>query len=72
MTKRTGCEARQHSDQMLCDHCGLAWDMNDPDPPECQRQMGRGSEVSGWLDRRARVNDSIARAAIGKMRKILE
>lgn len=29
------CEARQYSDQMLCDRCGLQWDVNDPDPPEC-------------------------------------
>lgn len=25
--------ARQYSDQMICS-CGLAWDMNDPCPPE--------------------------------------
>lgn len=35
MTKRTGCEARQYSDQMHCGRCGLQWDMNDDDPPEC-------------------------------------
>ncbi len=29
------CKARQYSDQMACE-CGLAWDMNDPDPPECR------------------------------------
>lgn len=29
------CEARQCSDQMVCDRCDLGWDMNDPDPPEC-------------------------------------
>ena len=33
--KRPGCSARQHSDQMCCGRCGLAWDMNDPDPPAC-------------------------------------
>lgn len=32
------CEARQYSDQMLCDRCGLQWDVNDPEPPECSRQ----------------------------------
>ena len=31
------CQARQHSDQMICSKCGLLWDINDPDPPECQR-----------------------------------
>ena len=29
------CQARQHSDQMICHKCGLVWDMNDPDPPVC-------------------------------------
>lgn len=29
------CKARQYSDQMMC-ACGLAWDVNDIDPPECQ------------------------------------
>lgn len=29
------CRAYQASDQMLCP-CGLAWDVNDPDPPRCR------------------------------------
>lgn len=29
------CQARQHSDQMVCEKCSLAWDMNDPAPPSC-------------------------------------
>lgn len=29
------CKARQYSDQMMCDYCGLAWDVNDHDPPDC-------------------------------------
>lgn len=32
-----GCKARQHSDQMVCKQCDLAWDMNDPHPPECAK-----------------------------------
>lgn len=36
MSRPTSCKARQHSDQMSC-VCGLAWDMNDPDPPECRK-----------------------------------
>lgn len=32
------CRARQHGDQMLCE-CGLAWDVNDPDPPDCRASM---------------------------------
>lgn len=31
----SSCEAKQYSDQMFCDRCGLVWDMNDPDRPEC-------------------------------------
>lgn len=27
--------ARQYSDQIHCSHCGRQWDVNDPDPPEC-------------------------------------
>ena len=30
-----GCEARQRSDQMVCDRCGNVWDMNDSLPPDC-------------------------------------
>ena len=32
---KIGCKAVQHSDQMYCRDCALAWDMNDPDPPKC-------------------------------------
>lgn len=27
--------ARRHNDQMMCHHCGLVWDVNDPEPPTC-------------------------------------
>lgn len=33
--KPNRCRARQQSDQMHCSNCGLTWDMNDPEPPEC-------------------------------------
>ena len=33
----SNCKARQYSDQMLCS-CGLGWDMNDPEPPQCRRE----------------------------------
>lgn len=41
----THCEARQHSDQMVCGLCGLAWDVNDPYPPTCAKtnMPGRAS-----------------------------
>jgi len=42
--------ARQFSDQMLCSHCGKAWDVNDPEPPECAEPPAptkRGATV--WI-----------------------
>lgn len=36
MVKNRNCQARQQSDQMCCGRCGLAWDVNDPDPPDCK------------------------------------
>lgn len=39
------CEARQYSDQKQCARCGLVWDMNDSEQPECltPRQVGRAT-----------------------------
>ena len=39
VTPETPCEARQISDQMNCQRCGLVWDMNDPEPPQCKRRQ---------------------------------
>lgn len=52
-TKRSGCYARQYSDQMQCGKCGLAWDVNDPEPPQCkpwaEQDKKRGREVLARL-----------------------
>lgn len=45
MTRSAACKARQHSDQMLCE-CGLGWDMNDPDPPQCRKTAVATQELS--------------------------
>lgn len=29
------CKARRYHDQTQCGRCGLAWDVNDPEPPRC-------------------------------------
>lgn len=29
------CKAYQCGDQMHCGRCGLQWDVNDPDRPDC-------------------------------------
>ena len=44
------CDAIQYSDQMQC-VCGLAWDVNDPEPPICSKVAAR---------RREQVNQSTA------------
>lgn len=43
---KSDCTATQHSDQMSCRY-GLAWDMNDPEPPQCHTsgKCPRGGEV---------------------------
>lgn len=30
------CGSRRENDQLVCRQCGLAWDVNDPDPPACR------------------------------------
>lgn len=34
------CHAKQYSDQIVCHKCSMAWDMNDPEPPQCPIQAG--------------------------------
>lgn len=29
------CRIVQYADMTKCERCGLAWDTNDPEPPEC-------------------------------------
>ena len=41
--KRHNCHARHESDQMRCVPCGLVWDMNDPEPPECRKNIKRAA-----------------------------
>lgn len=45
---RRGCSARQYSDQMCCARCGLQYDVNDPEPPECltSKEVGQ-KELEG-------------------------
>lgn len=30
------CQARREGDQMCCGRCGLAWDVDDEERPECR------------------------------------
>ena len=43
MPKRHNCQARQYGDQMICAPCGLNWDVNDPEPPECRKNIKRAA-----------------------------
>lgn len=43
MPKRHNCQARQYGDQMICAPCGLTWDTNDPEPPECRKNIKRAA-----------------------------
>ncbi len=40
--KRPNCHARQYGDQFICSPCGLTWDTNDPEPPDCRKNIKRG------------------------------
>lgn len=57
-----GCEARQVSDQMHCERCGLTWDVNDRDEPGCNERVIARIQV----DRYRRAN-----TALEAMRKAL-
>jgi hypothetical protein len=39
------CSATQVSDQMVCTPCGLVWDVNDHEPPQCG---GTAQPVPQW------------------------
>lgn len=43
---RTGCEAVQYSDQMHCARCGIQYDVNDQDPPECFGDYTNGPKAA--------------------------
>ncbi|UUV43240.1 hypothetical protein RCCWILLIS_68 [Rhodobacter phage RcCWillis] len=42
------CRAIQYSDEMHCAQCGLRWDVNDAEPPEC------GADED-WIAREGRL-----------------
>lgn len=49
MPRKNNCLARQMSDQMICDACGLVWDVNDPEPPTCGKVDRRTKKVKALL-----------------------
>ena len=53
---RPGCEARAESDQMYCVRCGLRWDNNSIDPPEC---MPRPKSQHQYIQRIERIKPPV-------------
>lgn len=53
------CKARRYNDQMQCGRCGLAWDVNDPEPPPCR------------LEEQERVRRETGRRALDNIKRIL-
>lgn len=44
------CLARQYGDQMICAACGLNWDTNDPEPPECRKVDRRTKKAKSAME----------------------
>ena len=41
------CKAvRDRTGGYACAHCGMQWDADDDDPPECRRESGKASETT--------------------------
>lgn len=57
MRKKSGCKAYRCGDQMHCS-CGLQWDIDDPDRPQCARMPTR--------------NKATGRAAVDGIRELLQ
>ena len=38
--KKPGCLGRACGDQIICAPCGMTWDKDDKDPPDCQSRKG--------------------------------
>lgn len=63
MSRRPGCLARQYGDQFICAPCGLTWDTNDTEPPDCRKVDRRSKTVKAVaeFDAAPRVAKSPAR-----------
>lgn len=58
MPKRHDCQARQYGDQMICAPCGLTWDTNDPEPPECRKNIKRAIARVAKIEEQAAPRNS--------------
>ena len=59
------CHARlDRSGGYSCPRCGLQWDADDTDPPECRQEPGKASETTRVREL-GRVQDILNRANEG-------
>ena len=40
---------RRYGDEYHCSACGKQWSIDDPDPPECQRESQAGERAIGEM-----------------------
>ena len=64
--KRHACQARQYGDQMICAPCGLNWDVNDPEPPECRKNIKRAIARVAKIEEEAAPPQVVAGHAPGR------
>lgn len=59
------CRARQYSDEMVCHECRLSWDVNDREPPACNRAVPvTGKTETVYYDRKGRRTPLHAKLSI--------
>jgi hypothetical protein len=77
------CQAKRHSDQMVCHECGLVWDVNDPEPPACPQkaasspdeplQPGRDGPILRFAQEQEAtvtdISDAAKRRAVSALRR---
>lgn len=49
MSNNIECDATSQGQSMFCASCGLQWDLNDPDPPQCMQENLSKHEINKRL-----------------------
>ena len=75
MNSRPNCKAYERGDQWFCDRCGVTWDLNDDDPPECridpviETQLKFMKNNNDGRFSKTVIHKNIGRAAIDNIKK---
>jgi len=67
-----GCKAYERGSQWFCDECGVTWDLNDDDPPECNPIVKAGILIHRGNTEPVVKNKEKAAKAVDNMRGILK